>query len=90
MDNHCHPTDTHLQMHGCFPAFHVTKVSSVEPGYLTTTLVKRATVEFLRMQIRIEIFHERCKFLNIEFKTETVQIVFLRFSCLFFKESLFL
>ena len=73
MDNHCHPIDTHLQMHGCFPAFHVSmsKLSCVEPGHLSTTLVKRPTVKYNRMQIKNEIFDERCKVLHTELKINT-------------------
>ena len=42
----------------CINEFVKTKLSCVEPGYLATTLVKRPTVKYNRMQIKNEIFDE--------------------------------
>ena len=48
-----------------------TKLSCVEPGHLATTLVKRPTVKYNRMQFENEIFDERCKVLHSELKINT-------------------
>ena len=48
-----------------------TKLSCVEPGHLATTLVKRPTVKYNTMQIKIEIFDERSKVLHTELKINT-------------------
>ena len=49
----------------CINEFVKTKLSCVEPGHLATT------VKYNRMQIKNEIFDERCKVLHTELKVNT-------------------
>ena len=55
----------------CINEFVETKLSCVEPDHLASTLVKRPTVKYNRMQFENEIFDERCKVLHSELKINT-------------------